>query len=257
MMSDNRDLVAPPRLNSLACGFRFGGRARFGVILPSGNIVAEGDLAALLPRDITLHVTRLRLTGSSREQLNAMAEDVETAASLVGDVDPAVVGFHCTAVSTLSEQLERDILARACSASGRRVVATSEAIVSALNALTARTLVLITPYVDHIVKSEVAFLNRHGFDVIDAHGLGIDHPRDMAALPPEDWLALTKEHYAQKADAYFVSCTAIRSLEVVSLLEEQLGKPVITSNQVMAWHLLRTAGFNDQPHGFGHLLSHH
>ena len=74
-MSDNRDLVAPPRLNSLACGFRFGGRARFGVILPSGNIVAEGDLAALLPRDISLHVTRLRLTGSSREQLNAMAED--------------------------------------------------------------------------------------------------------------------------------------------------------------------------------------
>ena len=256
-MGNEYETIEQVQLGEQAKIASYGKRARLGVILPSGNIVAEGQLAAILPQDISLHVTRLRLTGSSREQLEAMVEDVEAAALLVGDVDPALIGFHCTAVSTLSEQLEADIVARARSASGRRVVTTSEAVVSALNTLSVKKVVLITPYVEHIVTSEAAFLHRHGFDVIDAYGLGIDHPGDMAAVPPEHWFKLTKGHCAQDADAYFISCTAIRSLEVISLLEEQLEKPVITSNQVMAWHLLREAGFKYQPHGFGRLLSHH
>lgn len=252
------------RDNSLAAGhagatgaIRFGARARLGLIIPSGNSVAEGELAAMLPLDISLHVTRLRLTGSAPEELAAMTRDIDVAASLVGDVQPRLVGFHCTAVSTQDAELEADILTRAKAASGVEVVATSGALVAALNVLAAKKVVMVTPYLDHIVQSEIAFLARHGIEVEDALGLGLNTTEEMAAVDPERWYALTEARLRNEADAYFLSCTAIRSLGVIERLEARSGKPVITSNQVMAWHMMRQAGFEDRPEGVGQLLSHY
>jgi len=37
------------------------------------------------------------------------------------------------------------------------------------------------------------------------------------------------------------------------LLERDLGKPVVTSNQALVWHALRTSGFSDSPPGLGML----
>jgi maleate isomerase len=57
-----------------------------------------------------------------------------------------------------------------------------------------------------------------------------------------------------EADAYFLSCTAIRSADVIDTLEVTLGKPVITSNQATLWRALRECGINDSIPGFGRLL---
>ena len=56
-------LTQGTEFHTAGTAIRFGTRARFGLIMPSGNSVAEGELAAILPRDISLHVTRLRLSG--------------------------------------------------------------------------------------------------------------------------------------------------------------------------------------------------
>lgn len=235
----------------------YGQRARFGMMVPSGNVVAEAQFSAMFPADIAFHVTRLRLTGSSREELEAMAENVEEASSLLADVKPDLIGFHCTAVSTLSEDLENSILTRARAASEIEVVATSQAIIGALKALEAKSVVLISPYVEHINASEIAYLKRRGIEVIDAVGLGIYHASEMAKVEPQRWYDLAMSRRHPDADAYFISCTAIRSLEVIEPLEHRLGKPVITSNQTMAWHMLRTTGVEDRLAGCGRLLARH
>jgi maleate isomerase len=56
------------------------------------------------------------------------------------------------------------------------------------------------------------------------------------------------------AEAYFISCTAVRSADVIEALERDLGRPVITSNQGMLWGALRAAGIADRRAGFGRLL---
>ena len=57
-----------------------------------------------------------------------------------------------------------------------------------------------------------------------------------------------------QADAQFVSCTAIRSCEIVDRLEQRLGKPVITAVQAMFWQSLRLAVFSGKVPGYGQLL---
>jgi maleate isomerase len=79
--------------------------------VPSGNSVAETELRAMLPREVTMLTTRLALRGSSEPELLAMLRDLDNAASLLGDAEPDLIGFHCTAVSgmpTLDELLSDD-----------------------------------------------------------------------------------------------------------------------------------------------------
>ncbi len=107
----------------------YGTRGRLGVLLPSGNQVAEPQFRAMLPHDVSMHTTRLKLTGSSERELLVMA-DVEAASRLVCDAGASLVVFHSTVVSTFSTSLEASILDRIGRTCGMPVTATSEAIVA-------------------------------------------------------------------------------------------------------------------------------
>lgn len=218
---------------------RYGWRGRLGLLLPSGNVAAEPQIQAMLPDGVSLHTTRLRLTGSSDAQLLAMTDNVEPAAELLSDAGVDLIFFHCTAVSTWDAAAEEQLIARMVQATGRPATATSRALVAALRVLSARRLVLVSPYIEAINRREAAFLAVHGFETLNAVGLGIDSPQDMIRVDPGEWYRLVRAHERPDADAYFLSCTAIRSLEVVEALERDLGKPVVTSNQVAAWYALR------------------
>lgn len=97
---------------------RYGWRGRLGILLPSGNVAAEPQFQAMLPDGVSLHTTRLRLTGSSDAQLQAMTDNVEEAASLLGDAGVDLILFHCTAVSTWDAEAEEPLIARIAKATG-------------------------------------------------------------------------------------------------------------------------------------------
>ena len=72
----------------------FAARMRLGMLLPSSNPVGEPEVAAMLPPGISVHTTRLKLAGSSAEELLAMTAKVEEGASLLADagVDIGIAG---------------------------------------------------------------------------------------------------------------------------------------------------------------------
>jgi len=76
----------------------------------------------------------------------------------------------------------------------------------------------------------------------------------MAALPPQDILDWAKKSSPRSADVCFLSCTAIRSAAIIAQLERALDMPVITSNQSMVWHLLRSHHISGGVEGFGKLF---
>jgi maleate isomerase len=59
-----------------------------------------------------------------------------------------------------------------------------------------------------------------------------------------------------ECDAVFVSCTSLRTFGVIASLEAELGRPVVSSNQAFAWHLLRLASIEDRVPGLGALFKH-
>ncbi|MFN0305274.1 MAG: hypothetical protein ACKVQU_33555 [Burkholderiales bacterium] len=235
----------------------YGSRARLGVLLPSGNQAAEPQFNAMLPAGVALHTTRLKLRGSSDQELLAMAEGVEDAARLVADAEPNLVLFHCTAVSTYSQELEQSIKARIAKATGKPATATSEAIVTALRKLGAKRIVMLSPYNAVINAREARYFEACGFEIVDCVGLDCRDAPAMMAVTPERWRSYAIEHRNDKADAYLLSCTTVRSSEVAETLEQALGRPVVTSNTATVWHCLRMMGVDDRVNGYGRLLAQH
>jgi maleate isomerase len=247
--------AVPPGIRQYA-GLRFGWRARFGMILPSANRVAEPELMDMLPPGVSLHTTRIKLAGTSPAELLASTEKVEEAASLLADNGPDLIAFHCTAVSTYDADLEESLKRRITQSSGRPATATSDALLAAFRVLNVRKLVMLSPYPQALNDREVAFLQRHGLQVV--HEIGLDLPvQEHADVPPEEWHRQALAHRHPDADAYFLGCTNIRAVPAIGGIERDLGRPVVTSNQAILWHALRMNGMPDRMEGFGALLARH
>ena len=233
----------------------YGDAARLGVLVPSGNSVAEIELRAMLPADVGMLTTRLALRGSSETELLAMLTDLDKAATLLGHAEPDAIAFHCTAVSTFAPHLAGEIRTRITQATGRPALATADAILAAFKALQATRVLLVTPYIEPVHKREIGYLRDNGMTVVGGSFLGVDTNLEMARLPLATIAAQVKTAaQGVDADVCFISCTAIRSAGLITGLERALGMPVITSNQVMAWHVLCRLNFNQHIAGFGQLF---
>jgi maleate isomerase len=235
----------------------YGERLRIGMVLPSGNVISEPQVNAMLPQGVALYATRLPLRGSSEAELLAMAQNVDEAARLLGHAGVGLIAFNCTAVTTYSKAMEADIRQRIAAATGLPALMTSAAIVEALKTLRARKVVLLTPYIPEVNAREALFLQGEGLEVLSETGLGLNTNTEMARLAPDIWIELGRQKQDSRADAYLVSCTAVRSAEVIDALERELGRPVVTSNQAIAWHCLRKGGIDDKMRGFGALMWEH
>ena len=237
-------------------GGGYGWRMRLGMLLPSSNPVGEPEVAAMLPPGISLHTTRLKLAGSTAEELLAMTAKVEEGAALLADAGVDLIGFNCTAVSTFDEAMAENIRVRISAASAVPAISTADGILAGFKAFGAQRVVLLSPYIDAVNEREVAFLARHDIEVLGHSGLGLLEGQGMASIEPGEWYRRALAMRDSRADVYFISCTAIRVLPIIDLLERDLGKPVLTSNQALVWHALRTSGFRDAPPGLGTLFQH-
>jgi maleate isomerase len=231
------------------------GTHRLGVLVPSGNSVAETELRAMLPNDVTMLTTRLALRGSSEPELMAMLGDLDGAATLLGHAEPDLIAFHCTAVSTFAPHLAGQIRDRITAATGRPAIATADAILAAFQTLGTRRVLLVTPYIPAVHQREVGFLTESGLTVVDGSCLGVDTNIEMIRITPEAIAEQVRTAASGvSADVCFISCTAIRSAGLIAELETSLGMPVITSNQALVWHALSRLGFERKVAGFGRLF---
>ncbi len=226
------------------------------MLIPSSNVASEGQIQTILPQGVSLHVSRLELTVTNEDGVRAMTDRVEEGARLLSHANVDLIVFHCTA-ATFALGADDDIIARMVNSTGIAATATSKALLAALNELGARRVALITPYIQEINAREAKFLAANGYDVVCEVGLGITDTHDMFAVDPLEWFRVVIDNRDANADVYFLSCAAIRSAEVIEALERELDRPVITSNQVAAWHSLRATGISDRVPGFGRLLSDH
>jgi len=244
--------------NTPACGPTKGPTnqpIKIGMLLPSSNPMAEPEIQRMLPSNVTVLTTRLKLAGSTAAALMGMTEKIEEASNLLADAAVDLIVFNCTAVSTFDPSMGDKISGRITDACGISATTTSEALLAAFKAMQAKRMVLITPYIEEVNLREVAFLEHHGYNVLSQVGLGLVEGTSMAAVPCEKWVDLARKHRDDSADIYFLSCTAINVTSVIDTLERELGRPVVTSNQAMLWHCLRLVGRNEPIQGFGRLFN--
>ncbi len=116
-------------------------------------------------------------------------------------------------------------------------------------------------YPDDVAERFVEFLARAGVTVVQLSARGIVTAAEVGTLPAADVLefaaAVLDEAQANHADAQalLLPDTALHTIELLDALDERVGKPVLTANQVSIWQGLRLAGAGGPRPGFGRLFA--
>ncbi|WP_207005606.1 maleate cis-trans isomerase family protein [Trinickia mobilis] len=166
-----------------------------------------------------------------------------------------VVAFGCTSASmVLGEEkvFERIKEARPNAACTTPITAARVG----LNALGARRIALLTPYVRRINESMRDYLAVRGIDVVRMGSFEHSDDNEVARIDSASVRqAILSIGRHDDVEAVFVSCTSLRLADDVVAIERELGKPVTSSNHAMAWHALRLGGVDDSLPQFGRLFT--
>ena len=237
----------PPSLKDLSDQVEFErGSSLTGVgIIAPFDFVLDREYWEWMPTNVSLHITRTpfldQQVGVDMAEQLSEDEVLTAAARELIIADPAVTVFACTSGSFVHGLAGEERCRQAMLAGGaRQALTTSGALVEALSALGIRRIAVATPYDASTTTRLIEFLDEVGYETTSCAFLGLKG--DIFRVSPDTVYRLVRAADCEDAEAIFISCTNLWTREVISALERELGKAVLSANQVTIWAALKAAG---------------
>lgn len=243
---------------------------RVGQIVPSSNVTMETEIPALLrsresvsSERFTFHSSRMRMKKVTREELAAMDADSDRCALELSDAKVDVMGYaclvaimsmghgyHCTSQSRLHNVTREND-------APTPVVTSAGALVQGIEAIGAKRVVVIAPYMKPLTQMVVDYIGNEGIEVVEWRALEIADNLKVAAHDPKNLPAIVAQmQHVDDVDAVILSaCVQMPSLPAVSIVEAQVGKPVLTAAIATTWAMLKALDLDTRIPGGGTLLS--
>lgn len=244
---------------------------RIGVLTPHADAGPESELQAMAPPGVAIHAARVPFGAMAAggvmdptiplAPVRAFAEPphLDNAAELLAaaPLDAIVYGFTSSAY-IIGLDGEVEMIARLEQRTlGIPVVATCRAAVEGLHVLSASRIALVDP---PWFDTELNALGRRyyesaGFEVVYSSPCGL--ASDQTKITPSDLHAWLSEHVPSDADAIVIGGNGFRAVGVIAAIEDDLGRPMVTANQVLLWAALRVT--NADPGSvtdYGRLFGH-
>jgi maleate cis-trans isomerase len=169
----------------------------------------------------------------SAKRLAAKVEEVK-------QHDVQAVVWSCTSASFVfgwdgAHEQVRELSATA----GLPASSTSFAFVHAVRALGVERVAIAATYPEDVGELFTSFLKASGTEVVSMRGSGIITAAEVGTWGKEEVLALARGGDHPDAQAVLLPDTALHSAAWIQDIEEALGKPVLTANQVTVREGLR------------------
>lgn len=229
---------------------------QLGMIVLQADETLERDMRQILPPHVELLVSRVPSAPTvCARTLRAMEAVLsEAAGRLPGGARFQAVGYGCTSGTA---EIGADRIAELIRA-GVETPEVSDpltALIRACRHLKIKRLGLISPYVASVSNTlrhalETAGISVTAFDSFDEP----DEAKVVRIAAPSIHAAATAMARSSTCDALFLSCTNLRTLDVIDAVERETGLPVLSSNQVLAWDLLHRMDRLEGARGVGKLF---
>ncbi len=153
-------------------------------------------------------------------------------------------------------KFNEDLISQVTKATGRRATTQSNGLVDGLRTANAKRVAVATAYTDIVTERLKLFLQEHGFEVTFAKGLGFETiPEGAATHDILFKLGMDAYSNSRKADALVVSCGALRTLDLIVPLEDQIKVPVVSSTPHGLMNGVRLLGVSPRAKGYGMVLA--
>jgi maleate isomerase len=216
---------------------------RIGLLVPSSNTVQEQEFWSALPKGIALHVTRMRLSQVEATSTLRIVEEIETESAKLADAGVDVIVLAATAPSSRKGVgYDKELIKRIRSASNKPATTAATALLEALRTLGAKQIVLGAPWSEDVNRTVATFIEENGFKVLAQDALGLVRNLEIGLLDPRASYDVGHRVNRPEADAIMLACGNWSTFSIIDQLERDLGKPVLTTNQVSLWHALKIIG---------------
>ena len=222
-----------------------GSAATLGLIVLQSDETIEAEFRALFPQsDVATYVSRVPSAPDvTTDTLAEMEAELPRAAGLLPpSLEFDVVGYGCTSGATVigPESVHRLIHG---AVAAQAVTEPLSAVRAAILALGVRRIGVVSPYIAEVSAPLIAALEVAGATVTASVSFDEGQEARVARIDPVSSLEAGLEVGAREdVEAVFLSCTNLRTVGMLDELEARLGKPAISSNQVLAWHMATLAG---------------
>jgi len=242
---------------------------RVGQIVPSSNTTMETEIPALLrareavaAERFSFHSSRMRMKHVTKEELSKMDGDSDRCALELSDARVDVLGYAClVAIMSMGRGYhrvsEQRLHGRTVDNGGPAPVVTSAgALVEGLQALGAKKIALLAPYMKPLTALVVDYIEHEGIEVLDALSLEISDNLEVGARDPRAPIELSRRLNTANCDAVVISaCVQMPSLASVEPVQARLGLPVVSSSVCTTWRMLKALHLPAVAPGGGALLA--
>ncbi len=236
----------------------YGWRARIGHVAPSRGDTLVYEFYKMFPEGFMI----LNTTGTVRQLVDA---DFDRQRQRIEEAVQDLVENNCDSIifsgSPLFTKLgygsDRELGRRLTEKFAVPVAAGLTAEVEALKAMEIKKVVVGTPYGEELNQRFKHFLEASGFEVLQIAGYGVSKNSQLTDLPVHAAYKIAKRLYARDrgADGIFIPCPRWPTIVDVALLEEEIGKPVVTSSQACIWYAMKLIDVREKVTGYGRLMA--
>ncbi|HEY2763619.1 MAG TPA: maleate cis-trans isomerase [Pseudonocardiaceae bacterium] len=229
-----------------------------GILYPGYS--AEDDYVTaqrLLGHDVVIHVVHTEMPVDAHQEgalLEIGADEILAAgAAQLSGLDSII--WACTSGSFIFgwEGARRQVEALR-RAAGVPASSTSFAFADATRVLNVHRVAVAATYPGDVAERFVEFLAHAGVGVVRLSSRGIFTAAEVGTLGHDDVLDFAEANDHPTADAVLLPDTALHTMAWLDDLEAQVGKPVLTANQVSLWQALRLSGLQPPRRGLGTLF---
>ena len=230
---------------------------RVGVITLSTDFTIEQDFRKIchsLPIDIFFNRIPF-INPLNHENYLKMAEHIpEVSQQILPGEKIDVIAYGCTSgtIAIGEEHISSQVHK---SKSEAKVTTPITASLKAFKKLNLKNIAVLTPYPKDVNVTVFDYLSKNNLTIDSFNSFNLNYDSEIAQVSSESLKENIAKINLDNVDGLFVSCTALKIVDILDEVEKKFNTTVISSNQAIIWDCLQLLDMNVKISGYGKLFN--
>ncbi len=225
-----------------------------GMIFPPANYAVPPEAMLLYPNGKFL-AEGLAFSGMTIEGYDEAVPRIVPAALKLKEQGATAISIMGTSLTFYrGAAFNQELIDRVKKATGLPATSMSSGIVDGLKVAKAKRVAVATAYTPEVNATLERFLKESGFDVVSIKGMNLIRANGVTPQQVYDF-SIASYSPSSKADALLVSCGGLKTIDLLTPLEDKCKVPVVSSTPHALMNAVRLVGINPRVKGFGSVLA--